>query len=98
MRNAKPARDCNERQVKIVARIAGVDLPRNKRMEVALTYIFGIGRRAAKKILVEANIDLSKKSDVLTEAEVAKIEQSIDRSHRVEGDLRVKVSLSISAW
>lgn len=78
-----------------MARIAGVDLPRNKRMEVALTYIFGIGRQAAKKILVEANIDLSKKSDVLTEAEVAKIREIIDRSHRVEGDLRREVSLSI---
>ena len=51
-----------------MARIAGVDLPRNKRMEVALTYIFGIGRPMAKKILGEAEIDLNKKSDSLTEA------------------------------
>jgi len=78
-----------------VARIAGVDLPRNKRMEVALTYIYGIGRPAAKKILVEANIELSKKSDALTEAEVAKIREIIDRQHRVEGDLRREVSLNI---
>lgn len=78
-----------------MARIAGVDLPRNKRMEVALTYIFGIGRPMAKKILAEASIDLSKKSDALTEAEVAKIREIIDRSHRVEGDLRREVSLSI---
>jgi len=78
-----------------VARIAGVDLPRNKRMEVALTYIYGIGRPMAKKILAEASIDLSKKSDALTEAEVAKIREIIDRAHRVEGDLRREVSLSI---
>jgi len=78
-----------------VARIAGVDLPRNKRMEVALTYIFGIGRPTAKSILVEANIDLGKKSDALTESEVAKIREIIDRTHRVEGDLRREVSLNI---
>lgn len=78
-----------------MARIAGVDLPRNKRMEVALTYIFGIGRPTAKKILTEANIDLAKKSDALTEAEVAKIREIIDRTHRVEGDLRREVSLNI---
>jgi small subunit ribosomal protein S13 len=64
-------------------------------MEVALTYIYGIGRPMAKKILAEASIDLSKKSDALTEAEVAKIREIIDRSHRVEGDLRREVSLSI---
>ena len=78
-----------------MARIAGVDLPRNKRMEVALTYIFGIGRSAARKILAEANIDLSKKSDALAETEVAKIRDIIDRAHRVEGDLRREISLNI---
>ncbi|MBC7691294.1 MAG: 30S ribosomal protein S13 [Methylotenera sp.] len=78
-----------------MARIAGVDLPRNKRMEVALTYIYGIGRPAAKKILAEADIDLSKKSDGLTEAELQKIREIIDRSHRVEGDLRREVSMNI---
>lgn len=78
-----------------MARIAGVDLPRNKRMEVALTYIFGIGRPLAKRILVEAGIDLGKKSDILTESEVAKIREIIDRTHRVEGDLRREVSLNI---
>lgn len=78
-----------------MARIAGVDLPRNKRMEVALTYIFGIGRPMAKKILGEANVDGSKKSDTLTEAEVAKIREIIDRAHRVEGDLRREVSMNI---
>jgi len=78
-----------------VARIAGVDLPRNKRMAIALTYIFGIGRPTAQKILAEANIDLNKKSDTLTEAEVAKIREIIDRTHRVEGDLRREISLNI---
>jgi small subunit ribosomal protein S13 len=78
-----------------VARIAGVDLPRNKRMEVALTYIYGIGRPSAKKILAEAQIDLAKKSDGLTEAELAKVREIIDRVHRVEGDLRREVSLNI---
>ena len=78
-----------------VARIAGVDLPRNKRMEVALTYIYGIGTPTARKILAEAQIDLSKKSDALSEAEVAKVREIIDRVHRVEGDLRREVSLNI---
>ena len=78
-----------------MARIAGVDLPRNKRMEVALTYIFGIGRQTAKKILIEAQVDLSKKSDVLTEAEVAKVREIIDRTLKVEGDLRREISMNI---
>lgn len=78
-----------------MARIAGVDLPRNKRMEVALTYIYGIGRSTAKKILAEANVDLSKKTDGLTEGELAKIREIIDRAVKVEGDLRREVSLNI---
>ncbi len=78
-----------------MARIAGVDLPRDKRMEVALTYIFGIGRSMSRKILDEARIDRDKKSDLLNEVEVAKIREIIDRNHQVEGDLRREVSLSI---
>ncbi len=78
-----------------MARIAGVDLPRNKRMEVALTYIYGIGRPMSKKILAEASIDLNKRTDTLTEAEVAKVREIIDRTLRVEGDLRREVSLNI---
>lgn len=78
-----------------MARIAGVDLPRNKRMEVALTYIYGIGKSAASKILAEAGIETTKKSDSLTEAELAKIREIIDRAHRVEGDLRRETSLNI---
>jgi small subunit ribosomal protein S13 len=78
-----------------MARIAGVDLPRGKRMEVALTYIFGLGRSSARKILAEANIDLNKKSELLAETEVAKIREILDRTYRVEGDLRRETSLNI---
>jgi len=78
-----------------MARIAGVDLPRGKRMEIALTYIYGIGRPKAKAILTEAQIDLSTKSDALTEPQLAKIREILDRAHRVEGDLRREVSMSI---
>jgi small subunit ribosomal protein S13 len=78
-----------------VARIAGIDLPRNKRMEVAMTYIYGIGRSSAKKILEEAEIDCNKKSDTLTDNELQKIREILDQKYRVEGDLRREVSLSI---
>ncbi len=78
-----------------MARIAGVDLPRNKRMEVALTYIFGIGPSTSRKILAEAKIDMNKKTDALTEAEVAKVREIIDRACKVEGDLRRETSLNI---
>jgi small subunit ribosomal protein S13 len=64
-------------------------------MEVALTYIYGIGTSAARKILAEANIDPSKKTDALAETEVAKIRDILDRSFRVEGDLRREVALNI---
>jgi small subunit ribosomal protein S13 len=71
-----------------MARIAGVDLPRNKRLEIALTYLYGIGRSASKRICAEAGIDLDKKSDDLSDDEVVRIRQIIERSHKVEGDLR----------
>jgi small subunit ribosomal protein S13 len=64
-------------------------------MEVALTYIFGIGRSNSRKILAEAGIELDKKSDTLSEGEVAKIREIIDRAHRVEGDLRRENALNI---
>jgi len=64
-------------------------------MEVALTYIFGIGRSTAKKIMDEARIDLAKKTDELSEGEVAKVREIIDRVLKVEGDLRREVSLNI---
>lgn len=78
-----------------MARIAGVDLPRAKRMEVALTYIFGIGRPSARKICEAANIDANKKSDELTETEVQKIRELLETKYRVEGDLRRETSLAI---
>lgn len=81
-----------------MARIAGVDLPRNKRMEIALTYIFGIGRSASKKILTDAGIDREKKSDDLTDDEVVKLRQSIDQGYRVEGDLRREIAINIKRY
>ena len=78
-----------------MARIAGVDLPRNKRMEVALTYIYGIGRPAAKQILNEAGVDLNKKSDAVNDDELVKIRQIIDSRFKVEGDLRREVAIHI---
>ena len=78
-----------------MARIAGIDLPRNKRIEVALTYIYGIGRTTAQKILAQTNIDAQKKSDDLTDAEINAIRQEIDANHKVEGDLRSEVSMNI---
>ena len=78
-----------------MARIAGVDLPRNKRVEIALTYIFGIGRASSKRILDEARVDPSRKSDSLTDDEIARIRTVIDQSFKVEGDLRRDVAQSI---
>ncbi len=78
-----------------MARIAGIDLPRNKRIEVALTYIYGIGRSASQEILTKAGVNLNTRSDALTEAEVAKIREIIDHEHKVEGDLRRDVSMNI---
>ncbi len=78
-----------------MARIAGVDLPRNKRIEIALTYIYGIGRSTSQKILTKAQIDWNKKSDDLTEEEINKIRQIIDKEYKVEGDLRSEVSMNI---
>ena len=78
-----------------MARIAGVDLPRNKRIEVALTYIFGIGASSSKKILGEAGINPDTRSDNLTEEEVNRIRQVMDATCKVEGDLRREVSMNI---
>jgi small subunit ribosomal protein S13 len=78
-----------------LARIAGIDLPRNKRIEVALTYIYGLGRSASREILGKAGVDLDTRSDNLTEAEVAKIREILDREHKVEGDLRREISTNI---
>jgi small subunit ribosomal protein S13 len=78
-----------------VARIAGVDLPKGKRIEIALTHIYGIGRSNSRKILTEAGVDLDTKSDQISEEEVTSIRKIIDESFRVEGDLRREVSMNI---
>jgi small subunit ribosomal protein S13 len=78
-----------------MARIAGVDLPRNKRVEIALTSIFGIGRSGAREILSAAAVDLGKKSDDLNDDEVVRIRQIIDQNHKVEGDLRRELAMNI---
>lgn len=78
-----------------MARIAGIDLPKNKRMEIALTYIYGIGRTSARKILGQIGLDPNMKSDQLTEVDVAKIREVIDSSCKVEGDLRREIGMNI---
>ena len=79
-----------------MARIAGVDLPRNKRIDIALTYIFGIGRSSATQITAKAGINPSLRSDQLSEGDVAKQREIIDRECKVEGDLRREVSMNIN--
>ncbi len=74
-----------------MARIVGVDLPKNKRMEIAMTYIYGIGRSVAQKLLTDLQIDWNKKVKDLTEDEIIKIRDYIEKHLRVEGDLRREV-------
>jgi len=78
-----------------LARIAGVDLPRGKRMEIALTYIYGIGRMTSQEILTAAGIDWDTKSDEVTTEQVTRIRKIIDEKHKVEGDLRRELSMNI---
>lgn len=78
-----------------MARIAGVDLPREKRVEIALTYIFGLGRPTAQKILAATGVNSNTRVRDLTEEEVNKLREYIDKNHMVEGDLRREVSLNI---
>lgn len=78
-----------------MARIAGIDLPRNKRIDVALTYIYGIGHTRSSEILASVDIDPSKKSDDLTEQDIAAIRDYIDKKLTVEGDLRREVTMNI---
>ena len=78
-----------------MARIAGIDLPKGKRMEIALTYIYGIGRSTSRAILTEANVNLDTKSENLTEEEIVAIRHVLDAKHKVEGDLRREVSMNI---
>ncbi len=78
-----------------MARIAGVDLPREKRVEIGLTYVYGIGRTSSNKILAEAGVNPDTRVKDLTEEEVIKIREIIDRDYKVEGDLRRDTALDI---
>ncbi|NLM52694.1 MAG: 30S ribosomal protein S13 [Firmicutes bacterium] len=78
-----------------MARIAGVDLPREKRIEIALTYIYGIGRSSAREILKQTGIDMDTRVRDLTEEEVNKLREYIDHNYKVEGDLRREVAMNI---
>ena len=78
-----------------MARISGVDLPKNKRMEVALTYIYGIGQTKSKQILKNADVSPDTKTADLADSEISAIRNIIDKDHRVEGDLRRDISMSI---
>jgi small subunit ribosomal protein S13 len=78
-----------------MARIEGIDLPRQKRVEIALTYIYGIGRTIAHEILTEANVEYHIKAGDLSEVEIARIREVIQRKHKVEGDLRKEVAMNI---
>jgi small subunit ribosomal protein S13 len=78
-----------------MARIAGITLPSEKRIEIGLTYIFGIGRSKSIKILEEAKIDKNKKVKALSEDEINKIRQIIEKREKIEGDLRKEVSMNI---
>ena len=78
-----------------MARIAGVDLPRNKRLEIALTYIYGIGRSSAQRICARAEIDSTSNTDVLSDGEVVRLREIIEKYYKVEGDLRREVSQNI---
>ena len=77
-----------------MARIKGIDIPNEKRIEISLTYIYGIGRRLSKTILTAANVDLDKKAKDLTDDELARIRKEIDK-YTVEGDLRREVNMNI---
>ena len=78
-----------------MARISGIDLPKNKRIEIALTYIFGIGRALSVKILNKAGVSLDTKVKDLSDTQVNDIRQSIEGEHKVEGDLRSEIQMNI---
>lgn len=78
-----------------MARIAGVDLPRDKRVEIALTYIYGIGRATSRDILSQTDVDPDTRVKDLAEAEVSRLREAISRDYRVEGDLRREVTMNI---
>ena len=78
-----------------MARLAGVDLPRNKRLEIALTYIYGVGTKTAQEICDKTGLDRGLKSDSLTDDDVSKLRQVLENDFKVEGDLRREISLNI---
>ncbi len=78
-----------------MARIAGVDLPRNKRVEIGLTYIYGIGKTSSRQILKKLDIDPNLKTDQLSDEEVSNIRKAIDNQYKVEGELRTEISMNI---
>ena len=78
-----------------MARIAGIDLPREKKVEIGLTYIYGIGRRTAQQILAKTGVDAALRIRDLTDADVNRLRQAIERDHRVEGALRTEVAMNI---
>jgi len=78
-----------------LARIAGVDLPKNKRIEIGLTYIYGIGRSTSNQILQQLNIDPNTRTDNLSESEINSIRKAIDSKCKVEGELRAEVTMNI---
>jgi small subunit ribosomal protein S13 len=78
-----------------MARVAGVDLPREKRGEVALTYIYGIGRPTARRVLQQARVDLDKRVKAWSEDEVTRVREMIERELKVEGDLRREISMNV---
>ncbi len=78
-----------------MARIAGVDIPDNKRVEISLTYIFGVGRYTSQEVLKDANIDFNKRVKDLTEAELGRIREILEKNYRIEGDLRREIGLNI---
>ena len=78
-----------------MARISGVDIPNNKRTEISLTYIFGIGRKSATDICKKANIDPAKKAGDLSDEDIGKLRRAIESGYQVEGDLRAQVGMSI---
>ncbi|PMQ00989.1 MAG: 30S ribosomal protein S13 [Dictyoglomus sp. NZ13-RE01] len=78
-----------------MARIAGVDLPRDKKVEIALTYIYGIGRTTSKKILEVTKVDPNKRVKDLTEEEISRLREEIEKNYKVEGDLRQEIANNI---
>ncbi len=78
-----------------MARIAGIDLPRNKRLDIALTYIYGIGRSSARELCAKVEIDGSTKTEMLSDGEVVRLREVIEREYKVEGDRRREVSQNI---